>query len=156
MNYEDLLSEANKNGIDVDESFPFNGRTKGLYIDGNIALSNSLETTTEKTCILAEELGHHYTTSGNILDMEITGNRKQERKARIWSYNKLIGLMGLVNSYKAGCQTMHDMAEYLDVTEEFLAESINYYKSKYDVCATIDNYIVYFEPTLGVLELTNY
>ncbi len=74
----------------------------------------------EKSCILAEELGHHYTTVGNILDQSSVSNRKQELRARMWAYNKLIGLMGIIKSYEHGCQSYHEMAEYLDVTEEFL------------------------------------
>jgi hypothetical protein len=153
MKYEELLTEANDNGVSVDESFNFKGKTKGLYIDGNIALSSELKNTAEKSCILAEELGHHYTTSGNIIDMSVTQNRKQEIKARLWAYNKLVGLNGIINSYKAGCKSMYEAAEYLDVTEEFLLECIECYRSKYGVCTTFDNYVIYFEPNLGVLEL---
>ena len=59
--YEKLLNEAYEDGVNVDEDFPFEGKTSGLYIDGNIALSNKLETSVEKNCIIAEELGHHHT-----------------------------------------------------------------------------------------------
>ena len=153
IKYEELLTEVDDAGINIDESFKFNGKTKGLYIDGNIALSSSLSSSTEKTCILAEELGHHYTSYGNIIDMNVTENRKQELRARIWAYNKLVGLNGIINIYKAGCKTLHDAANYLDVTEEFLSECIRCYRNKYGECTTLDNYVIYFEPTLGVLEL---
>ena len=33
---------------------------------------------TEKACVLAEELGHHYTTVGDIIDQKESENRKQE------------------------------------------------------------------------------
>ena len=48
---------------------------------------------------------------------------------------------------------MLETAEYLEVTEEFLLEALQYYKGKYGRYVTIDNYAIYFEPTLGVLEL---
>ena len=60
--YEELLEEAAAQNISVDENFPFHGNLKGLYVDQNIALSDQLETSAEKACILAEELGHHYTS----------------------------------------------------------------------------------------------
>ncbi len=60
--YEELLEEAASQNISVDENFPFHGNLKGLYVDQNIALSDQLETSAEKACILAEELGHHYTS----------------------------------------------------------------------------------------------
>ncbi len=90
--YESLIDDACKDGIDITERKFNSNRIKGLYCDGNVALNEELETSTEKTCILAEELGHHHTSVGNILDMDLTGNRKQERQARIWAFNKLIGL----------------------------------------------------------------
>ncbi len=80
-------------------------------------------------------------------------DRKQELRARAWAYNRLIGLNGIVNSYKHGCCSLLETAEYLEVTEEFLLEALQYYKGKYGRYVTIDNYAIYFEPTLGVLEL---
>ena len=47
------------------------------------------------------------------------------------------------------------MAEYLDVTETFLADAIERYRSKYGMFATLDNYIIYFEPCLAVAEINN-
>lgn len=40
---------------------------KGLYVNGHIAI-NAKMSDIEKACVLAEELGHHYTTYGNILN----------------------------------------------------------------------------------------
>lgn len=153
MNYEELLLEADNHGISVDENFPFESNVQGLYIDNNIALASTLDTATEKVCILAEELGHHYTSTGNIIDLSSVQNRKQELHARLWGYNKLIGLTGILSAYKAGCKTAYDIADYLDITEEFLNEALSCYRSKYGPFVKIDNYVIYFEPYLGVFEL---
>ena len=86
--YEILLSEASENGLIVKEK-PLkynNGRIKG----SRVAIRQDLSTSVEKACVLAEELGHHYTTYGNILDQSDTSNRKQELRARAWAYNKQI------------------------------------------------------------------
>ena len=151
-NYELLGDEACKDGIDIIESSFNSNHRKGLYCNGNIALNEKIETSAEKSCILAEELGHHYTTVGNILDQSSVSNRKQELRARMWAYNKLIGLIGIIKSYEHGCQSYHEMAEYLDVTEEFLRDALKRYHQKYGVCTTVDNYIIYFEP-LGVVKM---
>ena len=144
--YEELQEEACKDGIDVID-YPFeNKRIKGLYCDGTVAIRDNIDTTAEKACVLAEELGHHYTSVGNIIDMEDTGNRKQERQARLWGYNRSIGLFGLIRAYEAGCRNIFEMAEYLDATEEYLKEALLCYKSKYGICTAVDNYIIYFEP----------
>lgn len=152
--YEKLLDKAKNNKVHVFENYDLSGtRLKGLYCDGNIALSRDLHTETEKRCVLAEEIGHHYTTVGNILDINKTGNGKQEQQARLWAYNNAVGLIGVINAYKAGCQNLYEMADYLEVNEEFLSNALNRYRSKYGVYTTIDNYVIFFEPHLGVLEV---
>ncbi|MDO4446194.1 MAG: hypothetical protein Q4C97_11770 [Bacillota bacterium] len=151
MTYEKLLDEAHSEGLMVKEKYipGYGGRIYG----NRIAIHNEIETSTEKSCILAEEPGHHYTTYGNILSQESVSDKKQELRARMWAYNKLIGLMGIIKSYEHGCQSYHEMAEYLDVTEEFLRDALEKYRQKYGVCTTVDNYIIYFEPGLGVVKM---
>ena len=95
-NLEKLEEEADQEGIPIDNIRFESERIKGLYCDGNIALSADLQTSADRSAILAEELGHHYTSSGNILDQSDTGNRKQELRAHVWAYNRLIGLQGLI------------------------------------------------------------
>ena len=152
MTYEELKFEnPNINIIEMDLSeVP---TLKGLCVNDNIAIRRDISTQTEKACILAEELGHYHTTSGDILDQSNVMNRKQELRARMWAYDKLIGLSGIVDAYKAGCQNITEAAEYLDVTEEFFFCAIDAYKKKYGTFANIDSYIIYFEPSLIVAEL---
>lgn len=148
--YEILLSEASEYGLIVKEK-PLkynNGRIKG----SRVAIRQDLSTSIEKACVLAEELGHHYTTYGNILDQSDASNRKQELRARAWAYNKQIGLLGLIRAYEHGCRNRFEIAEYLEVTEEVLEECLVYYRNKYGVCANIDNYVVYFIPNLVIMK----
>ena len=150
LNYEELLCESDSIGLIVKEKpLKFNdGRIKGK----RVAIRRDIKTTTEKACVLAEELGHYHTTVGDILDQSSIANRKQEHRARMWSYNKLIDLSGIISAYKAGCQNIYEMAEYLNVTEEFLRDSLECYRSKYGLCTRVDNYIIYFESGIAVLE----
>lgn len=153
MTFEELLNAPEATGHNiVDYSFESN-RIKGLYCDGTIALNEKISTTVEKSCILAEELGHHFTSSGDIINMDKIQNVKQEYKARVWGYNKKIGLYGIIKCYKYGCKNIYEMAQLLDVTEQYLINAIEYYRSKYGICTTIDNYIIYFEPCISALEL---
>ena len=119
----------------------------------SIAINHTLTTNAEKNGILAEELGHYYTTHGNILNTQNVSDIKQEQRARLWAYNKLIGLQGIITAYKHGCTSLHEMAEFLEVTEEFLNDSLTAYRQKYGCYTKLDNYIIYFEPALGVLEI---
>ena len=149
MKYDVLLNDANTEGLSVKERpfHTYDGRIK----EKNIYLRKDM-TTIEKTCVLAEELGHYHTTVGDITDLSDSQNRKQERQARLWGYNKLIGLTGLISAFHAGCHSRHETAEYLDVTEEFLQECIDCYRDKYGVCTTVDNYTIFFIPYLAVME----
>lgn len=148
--YEILLSEASENGLIVKEK-PLkynNGRIKGF----RVAIRKDLSTSIEKACVLAEELGHHYTSYGNILDQSDTSNRKQELRARAWAYNKQIGLLGLIRAYEHGCRNRFEIAEYLEVTEEVLEECLIFYRNKYGMCTNVDNYVVYFIPNLVIMK----
>ncbi len=150
ITYEQLLMEADSKGLLTKEkNLPISkGRIKG----NRIAIKRGM-TEMEKKCVMAEELGHYYTGTGDILDQSSVSNRKQEMHGRIYAYNKLVGLMGIIDAHKHHCQNLFETAEYLDVTEEFLSDVLNYYKAKYGKGVSIDNYVIYFEPCLGVLEL---
>ena len=147
---ERLEDEACRDGIELVNCRFDSPRIKGLYCDKTIGINLDIDTSTEKVCVLAEELGHHHTSVGDILDMTDIGNRKQERQARLWGYNKLIGLAGLIKAYEAGCQNCFEMAEYLGVTDEYLCECLEVYRDKYGIGTTVDNYYVMFIPHLAV------
>ena len=150
--FEKLEDVAYQDDVDVLNYRFESNNIKGLYCDGVIAIREDM-TIPEKTCALAEELGHHETSVGNIIDMASAANRKQERQARLWAYNKQIGLIGLVRAFEHGCQNRFEIAEYLEVTEEFLEECIECYRNKYGICKRVDNYVVYFIPQLSVMKL---
>ncbi len=145
MTYDKLLQLADDENIEVIE-MSFSGGIKGLYCDNTIAISSNIETTNEKKCILAEELGHHYTSTGNILNQKNINNKRQELRARRWGYDKLISLRKLVMAFNSGCTDRYELAEYLDITEQYLGEVLKYYESKYGLYAEIGDYCIYFNP----------
>ena len=144
MTYEQLLTTADQNGLLVKEKKLV--QHDGLLSGRRIAIRKNIETQAEKSCVLAEEIGHHCTSAGDILDQTDIMNRKQEYRARFYGYNLKIGLTGLIRAYEAGCRNNFEMAEYLDATEKYLREALLCYKSKYGICTAVDNYIIYFEP----------
>ena len=124
----------------------------GRIYQNRIAIHKQLSTQTEKACILAEELGHHYTSTGDILDQSDPAARKQEFHARLWGYNKMVGLHGIVSAYRNHCRNLSEMVDYLDVTEPFLANCLESYRRKYGCYVELDNYVIMFEPVLAVVE----
>ena len=149
MTYEELLQESLEQNLIVKEmDLP---GYKGRIYKNRVAIRKNM-TTAEKSCVLAEELGHHHTTVGNILEQTDVSNCKQERLARLWAYNKQIGLSGIIQGYRAHCRSRYDLAEYLEVSEDFLQEALEYYREKYGVYTELDGYVIYFEPCLIVME----
>ena len=149
--YEEIIGEY-EHDVDVVEYRFCSGNIRGLYSDGVVAINDKLSTT-EKTGTIAEELGHHFTSYGNIIDIHSTSNRKQEFKARLWGYNKLIGLHGLIDAFEHHCQNMYDIADYLNITTDYLKEAIRVYQNKYGNYVELDNYIIQFNyPSIGIIK----
>lgn len=148
MTYEDLLIEADRIGLVVKEK-PLilrDGRIKGR----RIAIRQDIPTLKKKADVLAEELGHYYTTVGDIIEQVSVESRRQERIARLWAYNKRIGLEGIIKAFEYHCENQYEIAEYLDVSEDTLAEALEYYRQIYGTGVWVENYHIQFEPYLQV------
>ena len=150
MSYDDLLKEADEAGLIVKEKpLPLSdGRIKGH----RIAIRQNIPTLRKKADVLAEELGHYYTTVGRIVEQASVSDRKQERIARLWAYDKRIGLAGLVKGYQAHRPKRHELAQCLGVSEEFLKEALECYREKYGSHVNFGGYTIIFDPALVVIE----
>lgn len=125
--YEQLLNVSDAERLIIKEKLL--SENDGLIYNNRIAICNNISTTKEKACVLAEELGHYYTTAGDIINLHDANNQKQELRARVWGYNKLIGLVGIVQAFEHGCRNnRYEMVEYLNVTEKYLDGALNHYK----------------------------
>lgn len=145
---QNLITLAEKNNVEIIE-MQLTGNLKGLYADNVIALRKGLSEK-EKNCMLAEELGHHFTTYGDILDQTDTCNRKQELKARAWGIQTLANLDLLIEGY-FNTYNAFELAEYLNITDEYLADCIAYHTTKYGNVFKYKDYTVQLSP-LKILE----
>lgn len=150
--YEKAISKINDINIDVIETTL--EANDGLYCDNTIFINKNIDTDVKKYCILAEELGHHFTTFGDISDQEKLENRKQELIARRWGYEHLIKISNLINVCNLGLKYRFETSEFLEVTEDFLAGAIQHYKNKYGAKLETENYIITFEPTIDIIPKT--
>lgn len=153
MTYEGLLDEAQKDNVYIIENANFKSKADGLINGDVIGINRNIRSNRKRSCILAEELGHYHTTYGSIVGQSSVSDRKQELRARAWAFDRMIGITGIIEAYNHGCRSVYETAEYLNVTEEFLSEALQHYRSKYGVYTKTDNYVIYFEPSLGVFKL---
>ena len=148
--FERLLEEAKRRDLTVKEvDFHF---VDGLIKGRRIGIRKSIETSAGKADVLAEEIAHWETTTGNILDQSKPENRKQERIARSMAYDLRIGLDGIVRAWEYGCQNTYEAAEYLGTRQSFLEEAIDYYHQKYGICTEFEEYTIIFDPALMVIK----
>ncbi|MBQ7916964.1 MAG: hypothetical protein IJ315_09320 [Firmicutes bacterium] len=145
--YEAALQKAADMGYRVIENCHFQSDALGLISKHTIGLSDKLETSTEKRCVLVEEMAHGEISFSNILDMTEVQNRKEELKARRRCHDDLIGPERLADAVRSGCQSLYEVAAFLDVTERLLIEAIVEYKSRYGLWLHLaDGDVIFFEP----------
>jgi Zn-dependent peptidase ImmA (M78 family) len=85
-------------------------------------------------CILAHELGHHFTApKTNILRLYGSSSTKymdkiqqaqDERKALEWASNHLMPNVELSRALSQGCINVYELAEWFNVTEWFVYRKI--------------------------------
>lgn len=146
MMYEKLLEESSEKNLKVYE-IPMESYA-GRIIDNNIIINKNMAEI-EKSCVLAEELGHYETSAGDILDYSTVNSKKQERKARLWAADRLISFEDFIEASHQGIRNRYELAEFLNVTEEFLQESIQMWKEKYGNYISFGRYFITLEP-LGI------
>lgn len=143
--YEDLLNEVHLLGIKVLEVDVCTKKEFGLYLD-NIIIINSNMTETQKYCVLAEELGHHFTATSDISDLTQVENIQKESLGRKVACEKLITPDAIINGILSGANNLYELAQILEVTENFLIEAINHYKKKYGVYYVGETHLLTFNP----------
>ncbi|MBP1992518.1 ImmA/IrrE family metallo-endopeptidase [Paenibacillus eucommiae] len=146
--------------IPINEKADLPDGMKGLYLKTTtgeaILLSCLIDTQNEKTCILGEEVGHYYTSVGNILDQKSLQNRKQELRARTWAYKELFHLEKIIQAHKIGVRNKHELAIFMEITEDFLESALKRYQEIYGLFFIFDvQHTICFEP-LGVLEMFDF
>lgn len=89
--------------------------------------------TPEKLVTLLEELGHHYTSVGDIMPGKTTPSEmsKQERSAIRWAVEYLIQPEDFILAFQSGVRNRYECAEYFGVTEDFLDLTVKIYREKY-------------------------
>ncbi|GKQ42954.1 hypothetical protein RD055328_08770 [Companilactobacillus sp. RD055328] len=114
-------------------SYEFESMPKRLggLVEGEEVTINSNRSIEKQTEALAEEIAHYETSTGNILNLKDIKNSKQEYQARRRSCFLLLDLDSLTACSDVGIDTPQELADYFEVSIEFLWKTIENYRTKY-------------------------
>lgn len=130
-NLSDIYSLIKDESIELEEVYFKSPSIGGIYFKVSgmnpiIGIHKNLLTDTRKyISVLAEELGHHFTSSGNLTSECITysdklNRSKQEKKARIWAANFLISDNEIIGAILQNVNTIYGLSLHFNVTEEII------------------------------------
>lgn len=130
-NLKDIFEIIDKENIIIEEVDIRFKNTSGIYLNLpnigpviNINLS-IIHNRCKYLSVIAEELGHHFTTIGNLTTKsknysEKLQKEKKENKAKLWAAEFLISDEEFVQALYNCISTQFDMCDYFNVTNEIL------------------------------------
>ena len=130
MKTEKLYSIAEKAEIFV---YTFDTKQPSIAIECEGIRAVSLRqglTTREERSYLSHELGHHIKGALYNKETPIYTRGQCEHKANKWATHKLIPLRSLFAAFRKGYVEAWQLAEYFDVTEDFILKTIEIYKQE--------------------------
>ncbi|PTM58338.1 ImmA/IrrE family metallo-endopeptidase [Desmospora activa] len=136
----ELIKEAKRLGVPV-HFCPFNSELKGFYTGGRfpaICVNESIRTNVPLVrCVIAEEIGHYYTSVGfgfprpyKIFQNQLEIIRGEDRAWR-WACDRLLPVDKLQRAVRRGIYTPWDLAEHFRVVEEMVHFRLKVYKIKH-------------------------
>jgi len=138
---DSMLQLAEQKGIDVryvNYDYPLDGLYwKEAILPPVIFIAKRIVHETPLfRCVLAEELGHHFTTVGGCLPKQFFSRQermlvsKAEYKAAKWAAFHLIPQNNLNGAIENGILELWDLAEYFRVTELFMRFRMRLYRGE--------------------------
>lgn len=124
-----LLKFAKEKNIQID-FFPMS-KVKACSIPYSIALNpNNIKNHQELKECLAHELGHQATGSFYKLNSKFETRARMEERSIRWAVQMLIPAEDLKKAFKKGYTEIWQLAEYFDVSESFIKDTVRIHKLK--------------------------
>ncbi|BAP85488.1 hypothetical protein LOOC260_109490 [Paucilactobacillus hokkaidonensis JCM 18461] len=96
---------------------------KTIYLNKNLSIQEQYQW-------LQEEIAHYDYTVGDIVDENTTDKRKQEHLARSKAMERTVTLDGLVYCFVHELWAPDEIADYFDVTDDYLRDCLENYATK--------------------------
>jgi Zn-dependent peptidase ImmA (M78 family) len=147
--YEGLESEAAAEGIIVD--YTELKTTRALLLrDGDLEVIQICPSASyaERACLLAEELGHHFTSVGNtVIHPDPTTLSRSEERALRFAVERLLPLDRVTVALSKAPRSLHELAEDLGVTVDLLRHAMAFWEATRGLYAKGDDCVLKFDPT---------
>lgn len=102
-----------------------------IEVDGIRAVSLRRDLTkAEERSYLSHELGHHIKGALYKRETPVFTRGRCENIANKWAAHKLIPIRSLYAAFRKGYVEIWQLAEYFDVTEDFILKTIEIYKQE--------------------------
>ena len=136
-----LIRLAEQQKIIIDE-YPLGDELRAIYLkireleNPIIFLNENLSYYSPETrCVLAEELGHYFTTIGNALYQhrnysDVLRVNKIEKAALRWAGHFLIPDEDLCEALRHGQPSLYELSEIFNVTEPFMKSRLDTFKEE--------------------------
>ena len=131
MNVQQLFDIAEENDIyvDTDMQMALPSVSCDIGVIRHIGLREGLSDREMLVCF-AHELGHHKRGAFYHIEAPAFSREQCEHKANQWAVHKLIPARSLYAAFRKGYVEAWQLAEYFDVTEDFIRKTIEIYKQE--------------------------
>ncbi len=127
-----LCNIAEKNNISIDY-FPMK-RLEAFSMPNVIVINpNLVRTVRQNRECMAHELGHHLKNAFYRIDSTLETRARQEERATRWAVQELVPKAELQVAIKKGYTEIWQLAEYFDVSYEFMTDAIRVHKLKKNI-----------------------
>lgn len=142
--FEKLMAEIPNVQIMYDKYMPKG--LSGVY-EPNIIRLNNRNDYYKNVEVLAEEIGHHYTSYGDITDYSSIDSMKQEHRARRYAIKLIMPLEKLIECYEQGIWgDKYEMCTRLEITPAYFDKAVEDYKRQFGAYVKYGKYLITFEP----------
>lgn len=126
----DLYDLADRNGVEVMSIDTRKTESMSVLFEGECAIGINpfmLESVADEKVKLAHEMGHCETGAFYNEFSKFSLRSQCEYRANVWAIKKLIPKDELIEACQDGYSDPYSLAEYFEVTEEFIRKALDYY-----------------------------
>ena len=132
MNLLELYDTASKNDVKI---YHMNLKAmKAFSLPNNIVIDMSqLKTLAETKVCFAHELGHEMKSAFYTVKNTLETRERQEARADRWAVDNILPLDELKQAVSKGYTEIWELAEYFDVTEDFVKKALDIHNRRGDL-----------------------